>query len=264
MGRIKRLLCIASAILALATMLTSDLFARNTRGQYTRTGTHTYRHTTTGTHKRTSMHRRTTRTSMHRRTGTRTSMHRRTGTRTAMRTRTRRHITTSGRVPGVRLTSAQQRRVAQIRRETRAQEQAERRNTSYARAEREQRAMAARRAGHNRVIAVLTPEQRAQHTTYYNNRMQRVATRYGMPRQERIPGVQLSSAQEQSVARIRQDTRQRMNAIDRDTRLSRAERDRRIAAIQQEEHNRVISTLTPEQRTQFETAWQNRPEMLGR
>lgn len=271
MKKIQRLLCLVSAIIALATLSTADLFAANTRGRTTRTGTHTYSRTGTRTYgrtgtrtyRRTSTHRRTYRASAHRRTY-RASTHRRAGMRTSMH-RTRRYARTSGRVPGVTLSAAQERRIAQIRRETRAREMAERRNTSYARAERENRAMAARREGHERVIAVLTPEQRARHYSYHNEQMNRVASRYGMTtRMARIPGVQVNAEQERSIAQVRRESQQRMSEARRDTNLTREERDRRLMEIRQEEHNRVLNILSPEQRAQFENAWQNRPEVLGR
>lgn len=66
----------------------------------------------------------------------------------------------TGTVPGVRLSAEQQRRVASIRRDTMSRSREVMRNWKMTPTERVRSWNDIRREGHNRVIGVLTPEQR--------------------------------------------------------------------------------------------------------
>lgn len=173
---------------------------------------------------------------------------------------TQNRSTGRGYVPGVRLTPRQQRQIAGIRLRTRVEMRSERRNHHHNFRERQRQIIIIRRNGHTRIIEILTPEQRNQFHSWWNDRSYDQYYRYRTRTRidGRIPGIRLSAYQQRQITRIRQDTRQRMLETNRDTSLTNRGRQQRIAEISREEHDEILEILTPDQRAQLDTWWQDR------
>lgn len=179
-------------------------------------------------------------------------------------------------VPGVTdssLTADQRQRISAIRQETRTSVHLIRSNPSLSVGEKDRQIEAARTEGHRRVMEVLTPQQRQQvHSTWQERgmgvgpgrigagprRMGMGPGRMGMgPAMGSVPGVPESSLtpdQRQRIAAIRQGTMQRVQSIRSNPNLSPQEQERQIQDARAAGHRQIMDILTPEQQQQF-TAW---------
>lgn len=187
------------------------------------------------------------------------------GSRIGTRTETQSRMSRRGYVPGVQLTPAQRQRVGQIRLETRIRERSERRNNHFSFRERQRRIGDIRRHGHDRIIIILTPSQRNDFYQWWDVRQQRGYFRYRMRTHVdgHIPGVGLTIDQQQEIAQIRREAQRRMIEVDRDTSLTFRERDEAMIEIRQEERDRILEILTPQQRRELDNWWQNRTTPYG-
>ena len=175
-------------------------------------------------------------------------------------------------VPGVTLTPEQKDRVADIREETRSRVQNIRNDSNLTREEQERLITRAQDAGHDRVLAALTLQQRRQlderwqvhcrsgksgkdsmHCT--DPKMQGQGSR-GADIGQGVPGVTLTSAQKDRIADIREETRSRIQSIRKDDNLTREEQERLITRAQDAGHDRVLAALTLQQRRQLDERWQ--------
>ncbi|BCW97950.1 MAG: hypothetical protein KatS3mg024_0777 [Armatimonadota bacterium] len=194
-----------------------------------------------------------------------------------------------GLVPGVQLTPEQERQVAQIRSETMQRVQQIRWDSSLTPEQIAAEIAKVRQEGHERVMNVLTPEQRQQFQSRWPGAapgvglgrgpcgaglgrgagMGRGAGRgigpgaawlgagYGMS--GLVPGVQLTAEQQERIRQIRQDGARQVAAVMADPNLTAQERALRVQEIRTQTHEQVMSVFTPEQRRQFEQrarAWQ--------
>lgn len=81
-----------------------------------------------------------------------------------------------------------------------------------------------------------------------------------------VPGLTknpLTATQGAEVARIRTDTRRRIAEVRANANLTATERQSRVNEIRAEGHQRVMNTLTPEQRAESQQRWSGSP-MAGR
>ena len=165
-----------------------------------------------------------------------------------------------GSVPGVTLTADQQSRIAAIRQETERKVASIMSNPDLSPAEKQTQAQAARQAGHQKVLAVLTPQQLQQFQSNWRMGcpMGTGGGRGmgpGMMNQGYVPGVTLTADQQSKIAAIRQETQSKVAAIMRDPNLSSAEKQTQAQAARQAGHDKVLDVLTPEQRQQFDQNW---------
>ena len=174
-----------------------------------------------------------------------------------------------GSVPGVQLTADQQQRIAAIRQETMERVRSIMRDPNLSPSEKQTQANAARQAGHQKVMDVLTPEQQQQFLSCWATGTcmgQRGGQGMGpgMMNQGSVPGVQLSADQQQRIAAIRQETRNKVASIMSNSNLSAAEKQSQAEAARQAGHEKVLGVLTPEQRQQFDQNWSSMgPGMMG-
>jgi Spy/CpxP family protein refolding chaperone len=119
---------------------------------------------------------------------------------------------------------------------------------------------------HQRVLAVLTPQQRRQYDAWWQKHVEApIASRSGGagagpsdPLLFRVPGVDPSSltdAQKNRIAEIRLDTIDRVSEIDSNASLSEDQKMNQIDQARMQGHSQVMSVLTPEQKQQFENWW---------
>lgn len=86
-----------------------------------------------------------------------------------------------GSVPGVQLAQEQMQQVARIRQETRSKVRSVRTDPDLSQQEKAERIAGAQREGHERVLSVLTPEQREQFETWWRSRPRAGAGPRGRP-----------------------------------------------------------------------------------
>jgi Spy/CpxP family protein refolding chaperone len=186
----------------------------------------------------------------------------------------------TGIVPGVQLTPEQEKQVAEIRSETMKQVQQIRWDSALTPEEKAAEIERVRQEGHERVMSVLTPEQRQQFETrwpgcrFYGGRWGQGAgplPGYGAGRGRGarpggygggyygggygmaglVPGVQLTQEQQERIRQIRADGAREASAIMGDPKLPAQEKTRRVQQIRERTHERVMGVLTPEQQRQF-------------
>ena len=163
-------------------------------------------------------------------------------------------------VPGVTLTADQQSRIAAIRQETERKVASIMSDSSLSAAQKQTQAQAARQAGHQKVLDVLTPQQLQQFQSNWRMGcpMGTGGGRGmgpGMMNQGYVPGVTLTADQQSKIAAIRQVTQSKVAAIMRDPNLSSAEKQTQAQAARQAGHDKVLDVLTREQRDQFNQHW---------
>jgi len=163
-------------------------------------------------------------------------------------------------VPGVTLTADQQSRIAAIRQETERKVASIMSDSSLSAAQKQTQAQAARMAGHQKVLDVLTPQQLQQFQSNWRMGcpMGTGGGRGmgpGMMNQGYVPGVTLTADQQSKIAAIRQVTQSKVAAIMRDPNLSSAEKQTQAQAARQAGHDKVLDVLTREQRDQFNQHW---------
>ena len=166
----------------------------------------------------------------------------------------------------VQLTTAQKQRINTIRQNGQRNMTSIRDNKSLTTAQRNQQLRTAQRNEINQIMAVLTPQQRTQFRSCITTR----ATTKTTPKASKpggagagpsqvVPGVtSLSTTQRQQISSIRTREMQEVQAVQRDTSLSAAEKDARIRDIRTRAHNDVMNVLTPAQRTEFDNWWKQR------
>lgn len=179
---------------------------------------------------------------------------------------------THGKVPGAQLTSEQRQQTAEIREDTRLEVRRIQRDANLSRQERADRIRQAQIEGHERVMSILTPEQRRDFNERWMRRQGRVGpgARVGAGPGVRgreplgadigqgVPGVQLTEDQKRRIAAIREDTRQEIQDIRRDPDLSQEQKAERITDVRREAHDRALDVLTREQRRDFQDWWDRR------
>jgi len=163
-------------------------------------------------------------------------------------------------VPGVTLTADQQSKIAAIRQETQSKVASIMSDSSLSAAQKQAQAQAARMAGHQKVLDVLTPQQLQQFQSNWRMGcpMGTGGGRGmgpGMMNQGYVPGVTLTADQQSKIAAIRQVTQSKVAAIMRDPNLSSAEKQTQAQAARQAGHDKVLDVLTREQRDQFNQHW---------
>ncbi len=198
----------------------------------------------------------------------------------------------AGAVPGVQLTPEQERQVAEIRSQTMQKVQAVRWDSSLSAEEKAAEIARIRQEGHERVLSILTPEQRQQFESRWPGG--RVfdgtvpqgpglgrgpcgaglgpgagAGRGAGPGRGRgfvggggfgagagmsglVPGVQLSAGQQERIRQIRQDGAREAAAVMADPGLNAQQKAQMVQQIRQRTHERVMQELTPQQRQQFQ------------
>jgi len=163
-------------------------------------------------------------------------------------------------VPGVTLTADQQSKIAAIRQETQSKVASIMSDSSLSAAQKQAQAQAARMAGHQKVLDVLTPQQLQQFQSNWRMGcpMGTGGGRGmgpGMMNQGYVPGVTLTADQQSKIVAIRQETQSKVASIMRDPNLSSAEKQTQAQAARQAGHDKVLDVLTPEQRDQFNQHW---------
>ncbi len=195
-----------------------------------------------------------------------------------------------GVVPGVQLTPEQERQVAEIRSETMRRVQ-ELRWSGGSPEEIAAEIARVRQEGHERVMNVLSPEQRRQFETRWPNWQPAggagwrgagpgfgrgpcgsglgwgagtgrgagrgigagaAGYRAGFGMAGLVPGVQLTAEQQERVRLIRQEGAREAATVMADQNLPAEEKARLLSEIRTRTHERVMSVLTPDQRRQFE------------
>lgn len=162
-------------------------------------------------------------------------------------------------VPGVQLTEQQKQWIANIRTESQQEIQRIRTNPDLSALEKTDRIAKIRHESHERILSILTPEQRTQFNNWWKER-QTIRSPQGADSGQGVPGVQLTPEQRQEIARIREDLRVRVQEIRRDQTLSQAQKVERVTALRKEAHDKVLNVLTPEQRRQFQNWWTSRQQ----
>lgn len=190
-----------------------------------------------------------------------------------------------GYVPGLRqnpITSDQRQQIIGIRQNMHSQIQSIRANQNLSQQEKQAQISKAMQDSNAQIMSILTPEQRQEFSSWWEERQQRTAQMTGpgaragagpgarmgagpgmMQRDQMgdVPGLRqnpLSADQQQRIANIRRQTQNQVQSVRRDTSLSMQERDSRIADIRSNSHNQVMNVLTPAQREEFNQWWQNR------
>lgn len=82
------------------------------------------------------------------------------------------------------------------------------------------------------------------------------------PRRER-PDLDLSQEQKAQVKQIREEAREKMQALRNDSSLSPEERQARMQALRKETHEKMDAVLTPEQREKLKQFREEKRERRG-
>lgn len=175
-------------------------------------------------------------------------------------------------VPGLptsSLTGDQRQKIASIRRQTQAQVQGVRADSALSDQEKAQKIAQARKTGHDKVMAVLTQEQRKQVEDWIKSRPSvGMGMRRGMglgnmgwsndpgsmcgKQAWSVPGIADSSftaQQRQKIAAIRQQTRTQVQAIRNDSKLTEQEKSKQIDEARKVGHDKVMDVLTDKQKS---------------
>lgn len=209
-------------------------------------------------------------------------------------------VTAGGMLAGVDLTPEQQRQINAIRQETQQKVQAIQRDTRLTQAQKQAQTAAAQDAGHNRVMNLLTAQQRQQVQTQTRvgaqgnglgmgpcgqglgqGRQGKAGTGQGLGmgpcgagqgpggqgqgqrgagygRNGEVPGVQLTTQQQQRIQAIRAEMQQVMQRLQQDPNLTPEQKAYEREQLQKETHERVMQELTDQQRQQFQKFWDER------
>lgn len=192
-------------------------------------------------------------------------------------------------VPGLpesSLTGDQRQKIATIRQQTQAQVQSVRGNAALSSTEKAQKIAQARKAGHDKVMAVLTPEQRKQVQDWIKSRPSGAGMGPGMgmgkgrgmgmrrgmgpgnmgmnndPGSMRgmqmwsVPGLadsSLTAQQKQKISAIRMQTQAKVQAIRRNSKLTEQEKTTQIESARKSGHAKVMDVLTSEQKSKLQS-----------
>lgn len=178
------------------------------------------------------------------------------------------------------LTQQQKQQIMQIRQQTQQQVRDVRMNQNLSQQQKQQKISQIQAQGHERVMNVLTPEQKAEFGGWWQQRQScsggtcqmkpsGAGAGPGMGRQGRgmnrmgmIPGLQqhpLSEQQRQQIVEIRQDAQNRMSTITNNTSLTQDQKWQQLDQVQRESHDAIVSVLTPEQREELSNWWSSHP-----
>lgn len=181
-------------------------------------------------------------------------------------------------VPGLQqypLSTHQRQQIAGIRTEALREMQQIRREPNLTTQEKNNRINQIMMETHNKVMNVLTDEQRDEFQQWWEQRPARRAGAgagpgMGMgPMMGTVPGLTqnpLSQEQMDQIRGIRTESMKQMQNVRTDPNLSQEEKTARITQIRQEQHRQVMEVLTPAQQQEFNDWWaarQQRGGMMG-
>lgn len=157
---------------------------------------------------------------------------------------------------GVDLTEQQKAQI-QNRLQTCRQQCLDIRNSNLTPEQKQAQIVDLRQACRNDVSQMLTPEQRERAKQFWAERKCAFGGKLGRPGMAARGGygleqLDLTQAQKDRIAAIRQDSLQQVQAIRLDTTLTPQQKTERIAAIRNAGHEQVLQVLTPEQRQKLE------------
>lgn len=186
-----------------------------------------------------------------------------------------------GMVPGIQqnpLTQQQRQQIMDIRQETQQQVRQIRMNQNLSQQQKQQQIKQAQMQNHERVMNVLTPEQRAEFQNWWQQRQQGCpggvcpirppgagagpGMGMGPGQMGMVPGIQqnpLTQQQQRQIMQIRQDAQQQMRDITNNPNLTEDQKWQQIQQIQRETHDAVVNVLTPEQRQELSNWWSSHP-----
>ncbi len=183
-------------------------------------------------------------------------------------------------VPGLQqypLSTDQRNEIARIRTESRQQMQQVRQDPNLSSQEKADRISQIRQQTHDRVMGVLTPQQRQEFMSWWSSRQQGMPARGGAgpgmgmgmgmgPVTGMMPGLTqnpLSAAQRQRIMNIRSSFRQQMMDVRNNRDLSSEQKTDQIAQLMQQQHQQVMDVLTPAQQQEFNNWWSSRQQSMG-
>ncbi len=146
------------------------------------------------------------------------------------------------------LTQDQRAKVQTILQSERSQIQALRSNSALTEAQKKEQARALRKADHEQLLAVLTPEQQAQLKQMHRQHMGR---RAAFDAGRRFQALNLTEQQKAQLKPVFQSTRQQMQALRSDTSLTPEQKREKIQQIRQNQMTQLKSILTTEQQQQL-------------
>lgn len=176
-------------------------------------------------------------------------------------------------VPGLQqhqLSTDQRNEIARIRTEARNETQRVRQDPNLNAQQRAERIAQIQQQTHDEVMNVLTEQQREEFNNWWSDRMQgRGAGRGAGPgagmgmgmATGQVPGLSqhpLSQAQMNRIRDIRTNYAQRIANVRRNQNLSSQQRMDQIQQLRQQQHQEVMSVLTPEQQQEFSGWWSGR------
>jgi Spy/CpxP family protein refolding chaperone len=150
------------------------------------------------------------------------------------------------------LTADQNSQIQQLMRDQRSQMQALRANTSLTPEQRKQQIHDLRAANHQKVMALLTPEQQTQFQQLQQQRRVRGRAFHNGRRMQGLQALNLTEQQKDQIKPIFQSTRQQMQALRNDTSLTPEQRREKLQQIRQSQQAQLNSILTPEQQQQLQ------------
>lgn len=155
------------------------------------------------------------------------------------------------------LTADQKTQFQQLMQDQRTQMKALRANNSLTPEQRQQQIKALREANHQKMMALLTPDQQAQFKQLRQQRRGDMKAGGGH-RARGLEALNLTQQQKEQIKPIFQSTRQQMQALRNDTSLTPEQRHQKLQEIRQNQQAQLKSILTPEQIEQLQQMRQHR------
>lgn len=156
------------------------------------------------------------------------------------------------------LSADQQSQMKQIMQDQRTQMQALRANTSLTPEQKKEQIKQLRESNHQKVMALLTPDQQAQFKHLQQQRRGRMQAFTGGRRFQGLQALNLTQQQKDQLKPIFQSGRQQMQALRSDSSLTPDQRREKMKEIRQNQQAQLNSILTPEQQQQLQQMHQHR------
>lgn len=156
------------------------------------------------------------------------------------------------------LTADQQSQMKQMMQDEHAQMQALRSNTSLTPEQKKEQIKQLRESNHQKLMALLTPDQQAQFKQLRQQRRSRSQAFNGGHRFQGLQALNLTQQQKDQLKPIFQSSRQQMQALRSDTSLTPDQRREKMKEIRQNQQAQLNSILTPEQQQQLQQMHQHR------
>jgi Spy/CpxP family protein refolding chaperone len=156
------------------------------------------------------------------------------------------------------LSADQQSQVKQLMQYQRTQMQALRGNSSLTPEQRKDQVRQLRESNHQKMMALLSPEQQAQFKQLRQQRRGRVAAFQSGRRFQGMQALNLTEQQKDQMKPVFESSRQQMRALRQDTSLTPDQRREKIKQIRENQRAQLNTILTPEQQQQLQQMHQHR------